>query len=121
MFVLGIAMIENIMEHIAFETKIDPADIRLKHISDNHKIKPIFQKFLTTSEYRQRRANIDKYNEKNRWHKRGLGLTLMEYPVTYMGQFTATVTIYQSDGSVVITHAGIEIGQGTYTFPENSS
>lgn len=114
LYVLGVAMIENIMEHIAFETKKDPADIRLMHISDNNKMKPLLIRFLETSEYRKRRENIDKYNEENRWHKRGLGLTVMEYPVTYIGQYTATVTIYQSDGTVVITHGGVEIGQGVY-------
>lgn len=116
MCILGIAMTENIMEHIAFETKVDPADIRLMHIDDNNKIKPMFHKFLKTTEYRKRREDIDKYNTMNRWRKQGLGLTLMQYPVNYHGQYTATVTIYHSDGTVVITHGGIEIGQGIILF-----
>lgn len=112
-------MIENIMEHIAFETKVDPADIRLMHIDESNKMRELFLKFILTTEYRKRREDIDEYNKMNRWRKRGLGITLTEYPVMYFGQFTATVTIYHSDGTVVITHGGIEIGQGVIALLNN--
>jgi len=36
----------------------------------------------------------------------------MNFPVIYIGQFPATVTIYHVDGTVVVTHGGIEMGQG---------
>ena len=41
----GIAMIENIMEHIAFETKLDPVDVREVNFS-NTDMKKIFRDFV---------------------------------------------------------------------------
>lgn len=100
------------MEHIAFETHRDPADIRMMHLADNGAMKELFKGFLDKNEYRSRRVKIDEYNEMNRWCKRGIGLTIVDYPVKYKGQFMATVTIYHSDGTVMISHSGIEMGQG---------
>lgn len=110
-------MIENILEHIAFETNLDPADVRLINISKDNQMSKLLPKFLESTEYRSRRKEIDEYNGRNRWRKRGIGLALMEYAIEYFGQFTATVAIYHSDGSVVITHGGIEMGQGKHPYP----
>lgn len=100
------------MEHIAFETKVDPADVRLVNIKSGHKMNELLPRFLKTTEYRKRRQEIDNFNEKNRWIKRGIGLAVMDYPIIYFGQYPATVAIYHTDGSVVISHGGVEIGQG---------
>ncbi|KAM7359329.1 uncharacterized protein ACRADG_006685 [Cochliomyia hominivorax] len=111
----GIAMIENIMEHIAFEANVDPADARLVNLQPGHKMNELLPRFLKSTEYRKRRQEIDNFNEKNRWIKKGLGLAVMDYPLIYFGQFPATVSIYHADGSVVISHGGIEMGQGMNT------
>lgn len=42
----GIAMIENIMEHIAFETKVDAAAVRLANISKESPLQQILSTFL---------------------------------------------------------------------------
>lgn len=39
----------------------------------------------------------------------------MKYPQEYFGNLPATVAIYQGDGSVAVTHGGIEMGQGINT------
>jgi len=111
----GIALIENIIEHIAFELDMDPLDVRLINMIPNHKIGDMVQHFLGTSDYRQRRKNIIAFNEKNRWRKKGLGLTCMEYHMGYFGGYPATVTIFHGDGTVLISHGGIEMGQGMNT------
>uniref|UniRef100_A0A0A1WXK0 Aldehyde oxidase 2 n=1 Tax=Zeugodacus cucurbitae TaxID=28588 RepID=A0A0A1WXK0_ZEUCU len=111
----GIAMIENILEHIAFEANIDPVDARLANIKSGNKLEELLPRFVNTTEYRHRRKVIDEFNEKNRWTKRGLGLAIMEYPIFLFGQFPATVSIYHADGTVVISHGGIEMGQGMNT------
>ncbi|KAH8358795.1 hypothetical protein KR093_002516, partial [Drosophila rubida] len=111
----GIAMIENIIEHAAFEVERDPAEVRLLNIVKGHKLGELLPKFLKTRDYESRRAKIETYNTANRWTKRGLGLSIMDYPVEYFGQFPATVTIYHVDGTVVISHGGIEMGQGMNT------
>lgn len=105
-------MIENIMEHIAFEANVDPADARLVNLQPGNKMNELLPRFLKSTEYRKRRQEIDSFNEKNRWIKRGLGLAITDYPLLYFGQYPATVSIYHTDGSVVISHGGIEMGQG---------
>lgn len=42
------------------------------------------------------------------------------YPLQLWGQFHALVSIYARDGTVSITHGGIECGQGIHTkVPKN--
>ncbi|KAH8338948.1 hypothetical protein KR074_005906, partial [Drosophila pseudoananassae] len=111
----GIAMIENIIEHVAFEVQKDPAEVRLANISSGNKMSELLPEFLQSRDYYQRKQQIEDYNATNRWMKRGIGLAVMEYPVIYFGQYPATVAIYHVDGSVVISHGGIEMGQGMNT------
>jgi len=108
----GIAMIENIIEHVAFEVQKDPAEVRLANIAAGNKISELLPQFLESREYAQRKKEIESHNAKNRWTKRGLGLAVMDYPIFYFGQYPATVAIYHVDGTVVVTHGGIEMGQG---------
>lgn len=42
----AIAMIENIMEHIAFDTQIDPAQVRLANLSNGSVLKALLSNFL---------------------------------------------------------------------------
>lgn len=111
----GIAMIENIMEHIAYETQQDPVDVRYKNLKPGIKMETLLPDFLKLTEYKARKKEIIDFNRKNRWRKRGLGLAVMQYPIHYFGIQPATVTIYQGDGSVSVSHGGIEMGQGINT------
>ncbi|XP_034488432.1 aldehyde oxidase 4 [Drosophila innubila] len=113
----GIAMTETVLEHIAFACKLDPADARLVNLRPGNKMVQLLPRFLASTEYRKRRDEINLFNAQNRWRKRGLGLSLMEFPVSVNIAlcYPATVAIYHADGSVVISHGGIEIGQGLNT------
>ncbi|XP_023178817.2 probable aldehyde oxidase gad-3 [Drosophila hydei] len=111
----GIAMMENIIEHIAFETGVDPADVRFANLLPAHKMGDMMPRFLKSTLYRERRSEIIAHNKEHRWRKRGLGLCIMEYQIGYFGQYPATVAIYHSDGTVVVSHGGIEMGQGMNT------
>ncbi|XP_017144226.2 xanthine dehydrogenase [Drosophila miranda] len=111
----GLAMMENIIEHVAFAVQRDPADVRLANISKKTKMATLLPEFLKSREYYARKKEIDTHNANNRWMKRGLGLSVMNFPVIYIGQFPATVAIYHVDGTVVVTHGGIEMGQGMNT------
>lgn len=43
----------------------------------------------------------------------------MMFPLTIFGQFHALVSIYARDGTVSVTHGGIESGQGINTKVSN--
>ncbi|XP_055429028.1 aldehyde oxidase isoform X1 [Bubalus kerabau] len=73
---------------------------------------------MATSSYTLRKAAVEKFNSENYWKKKGLVMIPLKYPVglgaVAFGQAAALVHIYL-DGSVLVTHSGIEMGQGVHT------
>ncbi|XP_058474050.1 aldehyde oxidase 6 isoform X2 [Solea solea] len=70
------------------------------------------------SDYDARRRAIEQFNQQSRWKKRGISIIPIKHgnAITERSsnQAGALVHIYQ-DGSVVVTHGGIEMGQGIHT------
>ncbi|TMS11619.1 Aldehyde oxidase 1 [Larimichthys crocea] len=70
------------------------------------------------SDYSARRRDIDKFNQQNRWKKRGMSIIPIKYGIAFgegfLNQAAALVHIYK-DGSVLVTHGGTEMGQGIHT------
>ncbi|XP_077466673.1 aldehyde oxidase 6 [Stigmatopora argus] len=70
------------------------------------------------SDFSARRVAVDMFNQQNRWKKRGLSIIPIKYGIAFaegvMNQAAALVNIY-GDGSVLVTHAGTEMGQGVHT------
>uniref|UniRef100_A0A8B9KDV7 Xanthine dehydrogenase n=1 Tax=Astyanax mexicanus TaxID=7994 RepID=A0A8B9KDV7_ASTMX len=74
---------------------------------------------ITISDFSQRRARVELYNKQHRWTKRGLSIIPTKFGISFTvshtaGQAGALVHIY-TDGSVLITHGGTEMGQGLHT------
>uniref|UniRef100_A0A1B0GL14 Xanthine dehydrogenase n=2 Tax=Lutzomyia longipalpis TaxID=7200 RepID=A0A1B0GL14_LUTLO len=110
-----IAHTETVMDHIAWKLKRDPIQVRLANIALVNPIRTILTDFLVTCQYYQRLSEIEQYNTNNRWKKRGIAVTLMQYPHENLGNYEALVSIYHGDGSVALNVSGIEMGQGLYT------
>ncbi|XP_030065868.1 aldehyde oxidase 2 [Microcaecilia unicolor] len=73
---------------------------------------------LKKSSYHSRRAHIEEYNKLNCWKKKGIAIIPLKYGVgavenTYH-QAGALVHVYK-DGSVLVYHNGVELGQGLNT------
>uniref|UniRef100_A0A9L0K4B8 aldehyde oxidase n=1 Tax=Equus asinus TaxID=9793 RepID=A0A9L0K4B8_EQUAS len=70
------------------------------------------------SSFHSRRMQVAEFNKKNYWRKRGLAVVPMKFSVgfaaTSFHQAAALVHIY-TDGSVLVTHGGNELGQGIHT------
>ena len=86
-------------------------------IQDNV-INEIFKNLENKSNYKKRYSDIRKFNEKNKFKKKGIAITPLKFGVSFttihLNQAGALVHIY-TDGSVYLNHGGIEMGQGTHT------
>uniref|UniRef100_A0A8D2LUU1 Xanthine dehydrogenase/oxidase n=1 Tax=Varanus komodoensis TaxID=61221 RepID=A0A8D2LUU1_VARKO len=73
---------------------------------------------LRNSDYHSRRKLIDEFNKQNRWKKRGMAIIPtkfgISFTVPFLNQAGALVHVY-TDGSVLLTHGGTEMGQGLHT------
>uniref|UniRef100_A0A8D3D478 Xanthine dehydrogenase/oxidase n=1 Tax=Scophthalmus maximus TaxID=52904 RepID=A0A8D3D478_SCOMX len=70
------------------------------------------------SDYSARRRDVEQFNQQHRWKKRGLSIVPIKYGIAFaeafLNQAAALVHIY-TDGSVLVTHGGAEMGQGIHT------
>lgn len=51
----------------------------------------------------------------NRWRKKGMSIVPMSWLLHLTGPYNILISIYQGDGTVAVSHGGIEIGQGIDT------
>jgi len=115
------------MEHVASYLNKDPLEIRIKnlykqgdctpggHVLSNFDLENVVNKIKDSSKYFERRKEIEEFNKLNRFKKRGISLIPLRYSLnTQLGYYNALVTIRHHDGSVAISHGGIEMGQGSY-------
>jgi xanthine dehydrogenase/oxidase len=70
------------------------------------------------SQYDRRRTEIEEFNKTHRWNKRGLAIVPTKFGISFtalfLNQAGALVHIYH-DGSVLLAHGGVEMGQGLHT------
>ncbi|XP_061114412.1 xanthine dehydrogenase/oxidase [Conger conger] len=73
---------------------------------------------LSISDYHQRLVQIEQFNKQNRWKKRGISIIPTKFGIAFtalfLNQAGALVHVY-TDGSVLLTHGGTEMGQGLHT------
>ncbi|CAH0400121.1 unnamed protein product [Chilo suppressalis] len=113
-----ISMAEMLMERISYEVSVDPIDVRLANLDTilHSDIKEMVETLKTNSEYKNRKTAVEEFNKTNRWKKRGLRVSMMSYFNTPAGlRLDVNLSVYNTDGTVVITHSGIEMGQGINT------
>ncbi len=112
---------------VAEQLKLDPIEIRAKNfyqelqkthfgkVLHDWYLPEIWSRTVVDSEYEKNRSEVDKFNSKNKWKKRGLTLLPtkfgLAFGVKFLNQGAALVNIY-ADGSVLISHGGVEMGQG---------
>ncbi|XP_007426249.1 xanthine dehydrogenase/oxidase [Python bivittatus] len=81
-------------------------------------LKRCWEECLTNSNYHSRRIAIEEFNRQNRWKKKGMAILPtkfgISFTVPFLNQAGALVHVY-TDGSVLLTHGGTEMGQGLHT------
>jgi len=129
-------ILEEAIEHLAYQLGITPEAVRELNFYrdatiDSFDLTPygqelrycrIHQVWADLREkagFDARSQAVQAFNAANRWRKRGIAMTPIKYGVSYtylpMNQASAQVLVYSTDGSVLVHHGGIEMGQGIDT------
>ncbi|KAJ9082725.1 hypothetical protein DSO57_1001796 [Entomophthora muscae] len=81
-------------------------------------IPEMWDTLLASTNYAQRLKEINAFNANNPWRKRGIAAIPTKFSVSFgihfLNQAGATILIY-TDGSVLLSHGGVDIGQGLHT------
>lgn len=81
-------------------------------------LKRCWSECLDRAKIQECRDQIEDFNRKNRWTKRGLAVVPTKFGIAFtavfLNQAGALVHIY-TDGSVLLAHGGTEMGQGLHT------
>ncbi|MDP2209898.1 MAG: xanthine dehydrogenase molybdopterin binding subunit [Bacteroidota bacterium] len=128
----GMAAMETVIDRVARYLHKDPTEIRLKNFYgtetrnvthygqkvENNRLNLIYDKLIESSEYEKRRKEVDEFNSKNEFYKKGLALTPVKFGIsfttTFLNQAGALVNVY-TDGTILVNHGGTEMGQGLNT------
>ena len=125
----GLLVVENFMDDVACELNMDPTELREKNlyksgdrayfsqVLEHCTIRKCWDECKEQSNLLVEKANVDKFNAENKWKKRGISMVPCKFGIAFTGvhmnQGGALVQIY-TDGSVLLTHGGTEMGQGLY-------
>lgn len=128
----GALLMEVVLDRIARYLKLDPLDVRKINfygtedrnltpydqvVSDNV-IHELVAELEASSQYRERRAQIEDFNRHSPILKKGLALTPVKFGISFnmpsFNQAGALVHTYR-DGTVLVNHGGTEMGQGLNT------
>lgn len=126
----GLLICESAMDHVARHLGLAPHAVRqanlyrsgqMTHFGqrlDNCTIRRIVASCLTLSDHDRRRERVAAFNKANRWRKRGIAMIPTKFGIAFTAKFMnqggALVHVY-TDGSVLVTHGGTEMGQGLHT------
>ncbi|XP_065894835.1 uncharacterized protein [Dysidea avara] len=125
----GIFIIESVMEHIGETLGIPSESVKQKNMYEKGQLTPSFielkycniremwTQLYSSAAIDSRSEAVEEFNKKNRWRKRGISVVPVKWGVPWngAGPYTVMISIYAADGTVAITHGGIEIGQGINT------
>eukprot|EP01027_Heterolobosea_sp_BB2_P006788 GEZU01010200.1.p1 GENE.GEZU01010200.1~~GEZU01010200.1.p1 ORF type:complete len:1417 (-),score=493.17 GEZU01010200.1:84-4334(-) len=126
----GLMIAENYIERVASVLHTTPEKIREINLYEagqtthfgqeieNWNIPRLWEDIKRTSEYEKRLKEIEQFNKENRYRKRGISMVPTKFGIAFtalfMNQGSALVNVY-TDGTVLVTHGGIEMGQGLHT------
>lgn len=113
----AIASAEILMERVSYELSLDPVAVRIANLEAVSKteMNEILENLKTSAEYVSRRAAVDSFNAQNRWKKRGLRWAFCRWPPVGGVNLDINLSVFHNDGSIIITHGGVEMGQGINT------
>ncbi|CAL2039109.1 unnamed protein product [Caenorhabditis brenneri] len=121
---------EIMVKHVAEQFGWDHDEIRQKNFYQEGDCTPFgmhlnqcnvtrtWEECRKNSDYDKRLEEVKKFNENNKFRKRGIYLTPTRFGIGFglkqLNQAGALVLVY-TDGSVLVSHGGMEMGQGLHT------
>jgi xanthine dehydrogenase/oxidase len=132
----GTLIQEAAIERVAHALRMLPEDVRLKNMYRNGSetefdttpygqelkdctLRNVWAQIMASSDFVAREQAVREFNTANRWRKRGISAIPLKYGIAYtakvLDQANALVTAFSADGSVLVQHGGIELGQGLHT------
>ncbi|TXG73327.1 hypothetical protein EZV62_001906 [Acer yangbiense] len=135
----GMLITEHWIQRVAVELGKSPEEIReinfqgegsILHYSQQLQhctLLPLWNELKLSCDFLKARQEADQFNVNNRWKKRGVAMVPTKFGISFttkfMNQFLshckailagALVNVY-TDGTVLVTHGGVEMGQGLHT------
>uniref|UniRef100_A0A383W3H7 xanthine dehydrogenase n=1 Tax=Tetradesmus obliquus TaxID=3088 RepID=A0A383W3H7_TETOB len=127
----GLIAAEMVMERVARHLSKCPLLVRQPHlykegdvthfgmVMEGCQVIPCWEGAIESAGgWQQRREAVDAFNQQHRWRKRGLALTPTKFGIAFTkvtyNQGGALVHVY-TDGTALVTHGGVEMGQGLHT------
>lgn len=126
----GAIAVEALLDRVARELGKDALDVRRANFYqvgqptpygqpvDDFILHELSAELEASSDYRARRAEIERFNASSPVLKKGLALTPVKFGISFnvvfLNQAGALVHVY-TDGSVLVNHGGTEMGQGLNT------
>lgn len=127
----GMLVIEDILGRCAPLLGVPPEELRRLNlyrpgqstpygqpVRHAERLEALWGQVCDTAHVEVRRAQVDTFNEAHAHCKRGLAVTPVKFGISFnytpLNQAGALVLVY-TDGSVLLTHGGTEMGQGLHT------
>lgn len=126
----GLFFAESYISEIADHLNLNPEHVReinmyqpgetthFNQVLKDWHVPLMYQQVKDESNWLERRKAVEEYNAKHKWSKRGMALVPTKFGISFtalfLNQAGALVHIYH-DGSVLLAHGGVEMGQGLHT------
>jgi xanthine dehydrogenase/oxidase len=127
----GKIVTENAIDDAAYSIGMDPIEVREKNLYRVGDVTPfgqaltycyireVWEYLKEQADYANRKVAVDEFNKRNKWRKRGIYMLPVKYGSGYnlvqLEQASAVVSVYSSDGTVIINQGGVDMGQGMMT------
>ncbi|XP_020244475.1 xanthine dehydrogenase-like isoform X1 [Asparagus officinalis] len=121
---------ENWIERMASELQKRPEEIKeinfhtegyVTHYGQqlqNCTLDQVWDELKASCDFSKALDSVNEFNTKNRWRKRGIAMIPNKFGIAFTSKFLnqagALVQVYL-DGTVLVTHGGVEMGQGLHT------
>lgn len=106
------------MEVIELNLYKEDEQTHYNQVLENCNVRRCWTECMQQAEYQQRCSEVEQFNSAHRWRKRGISMVPTTFGIAFtalfLNQSGALLHVY-TDGSVLLSHGGTEMGQGLHT------